>query len=59
MAKALGQAMALQMPGSLLCLDGIRGDSGDYLSIGQPVAGGIALPVIVKTLAFPNGGGEA
>jgi ethanolamine utilization protein EutA len=59
MAKALGQALALELPGALLCLDGIHADSGDYLDVGQPIAGGLALPVIVKTLAFPNGGGEA
>lgn len=59
MAKALGQALAVQYQGPLLCLDGIVARNGDYLDVGQPVAGGAALPVIVKTLAFPSKGVEA
>ena len=58
MAKALGQALAVQHRGPLLCLDGISAGNGDYLDVGQPVAGGTALPVIVKTLAFPNKGAD-
>ncbi len=54
MAKALGQALAVKHRGPLLCLDGIRARNGDYLDVGQPVAGGAVLPVIVKTLAFPG-----
>ncbi len=58
MAKALGQALAVKHKGPLLCLDGILARNGDYLDVGQPVAGGTALPVIVKTLAFPSKGAD-
>ena len=51
-AKVLGQALAPLVDGPLLCLDGVGVDSGDYLDIGAPVAGGTVLPVVIKTLAF-------
>jgi ethanolamine utilization protein EutA len=52
MAKALGQALAPLVDGPLLCLDGIGAEDGDYLDVGAPVAGGAAVPVVIKTLAF-------
>lgn len=54
MAKALGQALRLRLgeKASLVCLDGIHAPMGSYLDIAAPVAGGAAVPVIVKTLAF-------
>ena len=52
MAKVLGQALAAHISGSLLCLDGVGVDNGDYIDIGSPVAGGTVLPVIIKTLVF-------
>ena len=50
MAKALGQAIALQRPPgeSILCIDRVRLKNGDYLDVGNPI--GPALPVVVKTL---------
>ena len=54
LAKALGQALAAQVSGPLLCLDGIAADNGDYLDVGAPVMGGAVLPVVIKTLAFQN-----
>lgn len=36
----------------LICLDAVSIQSGDYIDIGQPVANGQALPLIIKTLAF-------
>ena len=48
MAKALGQALALQTDGPVLCIDRVRLQEGDYLDVGQPV--GPAFPVVVKTL---------
>ncbi len=54
MAKVLGQALAPQVDGPLLCLDGVGVDNGDYIDIGAPVANGAVLPVIIKTLAFQN-----
>jgi len=52
MAKALGQALAVRLPGdaSILCIDRIRVGEGSFLDIGAPV--GSALPVVVKTLVL-------
>lgn len=53
MGKALGQALAMLLPKTpLLCLDGISLTEGSYLDIGAPIAGGQALPVVIKTLAL-------
>ena len=52
MAKTLGQALALREAGPVLCLDGVAGESGDYVDVGAPVAGGAVVPVVVKTLVF-------
>ena len=52
-AKALGQAVRRRMPEApVLCLDGIRCGRGDYVDIGQPVGGGIAIPVVIKALVY-------
>ena len=50
MAKALGQAIALQRPpgDEILCIDRVQLRQGDYLDVGNPI--GPALPVVVKTL---------
>jgi ethanolamine utilization protein EutA len=57
MAKALGQSIAARLAKkqdakehAYICLDGIRLTSGDYIDIGKPVAGGAALPVVIKTI---------
>lgn len=53
MAKALGQAMALEQPGrEYLCIDSVKLADGSYLDVGAPV--GPALPVVVKTLILSN-----
>ena len=54
LAKALGQALALQLPPHrpVLCLDGLQLEEGSYLDVGQPV--GPAFPVIIKTLILAN-----
>lgn len=54
MAKALGQALMLRLEQHvpLLCMDGIHIPPGSYLDVAAPVAGGTAVPVIIKTLAF-------
>ena len=52
MAKALGQALAVRLPGDaqILCIDRVRVGEGSFLDIGAPV--GCALPVVVKTLVL-------
>ena len=50
MAKALGQALALETDSPVLCIDRVRMQDGDYLDVGAPV--GPALPVVVKTLVM-------
>ncbi|MGE4353214.1 MAG: ethanolamine ammonia-lyase reactivating factor EutA [Oscillospiraceae bacterium] len=52
--KALGQALKRINPQKrdIICIDGISVSSGDYIDLGQPIAGGAVIPVIVKTLVF-------
>ena len=52
MAKALGQAVSLQLPteSSCLCIDSVVLQEGSFLDIGSPV--GPALPVVIKTLVL-------
>lgn len=53
-AKALGHALRhrLRREKPILCLDGISVPEGSYLDVGEPVGGGAALPVVVKTLVL-------
>lgn len=50
MAKALGHALALRLPGDrpILCIDRVRLQEGSYLDVGAPVSS--SLPVVIKTL---------
>lgn len=53
MGKALGQALHSLIPHKpLLCLDGLRLPDHAYLDVGTPVAGGAALPVVIKTIVL-------
>lgn len=54
MAKALGQALVgfLGQTVPIICLDGLHVPEGSFLDVAAPVAGGTAVPVVVKTLAF-------
>ena len=54
MAKALGQALRCRLGSDtpIVCLDGLHIPEGSFLDIAAPVAGGTAVPVVVKTLAF-------
>ncbi len=56
MAKALGQCLLplLPEPKKLVCFDSLRVQTGQYLDIGAPVAGGSVLPVVIKTLIFTS-----
>jgi len=53
-AKALGNALQVLSKNKkdVLCIDGIRALSGDYIDIGEPIAGGHVVPVVIKTLIF-------
>ena len=52
MAKALGQALRIRFQGrrELICIDGVAVQDGDYVDLGAPLLGGLAIPVVVKTL---------
>ena len=54
MAKALGQALAVRLPGKtqILCIDRVKVSEGSYLDIAPPVAQ--AFPVVIKTLVLGN-----
>lgn len=53
-AKVLGNALAIEMEmkKEIICLDSIHADDGDYIDIGEPLAQGNVVPVIIKTLIF-------
>lgn len=52
--KVLGNAINVQLDRrkDVICLDCIHTQSGDYIDIGEPVAGGRVVPVVIKTLIF-------
>ena len=53
MAKSLGQALRTALPRkTIVSLDSIKVDNGDYIDIGVPVSSGRVVPVVVKTLVF-------
>lgn len=53
-AKALGFCLKKYLPPDFpfLAADGIDCAAGDYVDIGTPLGGGVAVPVVVKTLVF-------
>lgn len=52
-AKALGQLMRVQMKErTVIVLDSIAVEDGDYVDMGRPVMDGLVIPVVVKTLVF-------
>lgn len=55
MAKALGQLLTLGCQGKprIVCVDGVSLSFGDYIDLGELI-GNRTIPVIVKTLLFPN-----
>lgn len=53
-AKALGNALQFMLGEGreVICIDGVRPRNGDYIDIGEPIAGGHVVPVVIKTLIF-------
>ena len=55
-AKVIGQGIRKRLGDiDLVCIDGIRAFSGDYIDIGKALSYAEALPVVVKTLIFNSG----
>ncbi len=52
--KALGHALNIKLEHTkdVVCIDAIRTLSGDYIDIGEPIADGRVVPVVIKTLVF-------
>ncbi|WP_432663239.1 ethanolamine ammonia-lyase reactivating factor EutA [Wukongibacter baidiensis] len=53
-AKALGQSLkaGLNYKKNVVCIDSVMVENGDYVDIGNSIANGKVVPVIVKTLLF-------
>lgn len=54
MAKVLGQSLNIKLNKEvdIICIDSIKVSDGDYVDIGEALASGKVVPVIVKTLLF-------
>ena len=52
--KVLGQTLNLKLANrkSVICIDGVHVGGNSYLDIGEPLAGGRVVPVVIKTLVF-------
>lgn len=52
--KVLGNAIRVKLEHKkdVICINGIRTLSGDYIDIGEPLANGHVMPVVIKTLIF-------
>jgi len=53
-AKVLGQTLKAQLgyKKDVVCIDSVMVENGDYIDIGNSIANGKVVPVIVKTLLF-------
>ena len=52
--KVLGNAIRVKLEHKkdVICINGIRTLSGDYIDIEEPLANGPVVPVVIKTLIF-------
>ncbi len=52
--KVLGNALNVKLSHEkpVICIDRIHTAGGDYIDIGEPIAGGQVLPIVNKTLVF-------
>lgn len=55
-AKVLGQTVYGLLEGrrEVVTIDSVRLGQGDYIDMGKPLMGGLAIPVVVKSLIFDN-----
>ena len=51
-AKVLGQTLQSKTKTPVVCIDSVQLSNGDYIDIGRPIADGMAVPVVIKTLVF-------
>lgn len=51
-AKVLGQTLQSRTKTPVVCIDSVQLSNGDYIDIGKPIAEGMAVPVVIKTLVF-------
>jgi ethanolamine utilization protein EutA len=55
-ARSLGNALRLAVPADreVVCIDGLSLRSNDFIDVGAPIQNGRVIPVVVKTLVFPE-----
>lgn len=55
-AQSLGAVLANVVDNhrEVLCIDGVTLRSNDFIDVGEPIQNGHVLPVVVKTLVFPE-----
>lgn len=53
-AQVMGNGLRSRLPAGypIVCFDSVPAITGDYVDVGEPVASGRTLPVVVKTLVF-------